>query len=138
MDALPRHIADLIRQGRKLEAIELLRAETGVDVARAEEAVERIGAGLDPLAEAPLDEAPEAPAVYLNLEELTLAGSGRKTEAIQRIRERTGLGLKEAKDLVDTVPGAAAATARVAVVAAVAILLLVAGVVAAVFLSAPG
>ena len=128
MESLPEHIADLIRQGRKIEAIRLLREETGVSLARAKEAVERIGAGLDPLPPAP-GAAPDA----LDAEVLALARSGRKVEAIKRLREQTGLGLKEAKERVDAVAGTPQATARAAVAAAIAILLLVAGVVLAVF-----
>ena len=36
----------------------------------------------------------------LNAEEHALARAGQKIQAIRKIRERTGLGLKEAKDLL--------------------------------------
>lgn len=36
---------------------------------------------------------------------LALARDGKKIEAIKIVRERTGLGLKEAKELVERLPG---------------------------------
>ena len=49
MEPLPEHIADLIRQGRKIEAIKLIREETGVGLKEAKDAVERLSAVMDPL-----------------------------------------------------------------------------------------
>jgi hypothetical protein len=40
----------------------------------------------------------------LELEIRPLIASGEKIEAIKRVRERTGMGLKEAKDYVESLP----------------------------------
>jgi ribosomal protein L7/L12 len=37
----------------------------------------------------------------LRAEALALLGKGRKIEAVKRVREETGLSLKESKDVVD-------------------------------------
>lgn len=39
----------------------------------------------------------------VNMEERALVMAGKKIEAIKRYRERTGAGLKDAKDAIDTV-----------------------------------
>ncbi len=110
----------LLDAGRKIEAIKTLREATGAGLAEAKAAVEALERGepLAPLAEAkeavegigqgltpplraparPLDPAFEA-------EVRRLAQHGDTIEAIRLYRERTGLGLKEAKDAVDALLG---------------------------------
>lgn len=99
MDANAQRIAELIAEGRKLEAVKLLRETTGMDLQRAMEEVEQLSGDIPDAGGAP--GVPEIPA-----EVRDLALRGNKIEAIKRLRERNpGLGLKEAKDLVDAVPG---------------------------------
>ncbi len=45
--------------------------------------------------------APLPPAARVDEEIRAILASGRKIEAIRRLREETGMGLKEAKDYVD-------------------------------------
>lgn len=132
MEPLPEHIADLIRQGRKLEAIKLIREETGVGLEEAKNAVDRLGAGAAPVPD------PSLASDALPPEVEALARSGNKIAAIKLLRETTRVGLKEAKDRVDAVPGAPAVAPRgVALAVAVAILLSILGALAA-FLFAAG
>ncbi|MEZ5300995.1 MAG: ribosomal protein L7/L12 [Verrucomicrobiales bacterium] len=96
-------IAQLIRQGKKIEAIKLLRETTGLDLQRAKEEVERLQAALDSGMVSP--ENPEAEALPPEVE--ALLRQGKKIEAIKRLREATGMGLKEAKERVESVSGTA-------------------------------
>jgi ribosomal protein L7/L12 len=94
MDA-GQELAELVRQGRKLEAIKLVREQTGCGLAEAKAAVEKLERG----------ETSEraAPAGDLKEEIRTLVLSGRMIDAIKLYRERTGAGLKDAKDAVDAI-----------------------------------
>jgi large subunit ribosomal protein L7/L12 len=105
MDDQTQRIADLIRQGRKLEAIKLFREATGVDLQRAKDEVERIEANKRTGArnEPRLEMLATTSAVPEDI--LEIARSGNKIEAIKQLRERTGLGLKESKDLIDEATG---------------------------------
>src|SRR5262249_22145957 len=93
-ESLEREIRSLLSQGNKIGAIKLYRAHTGAGLADAKSAVELIEKG-EPL--------PDEKAVAGDLEDqiLELMGRGQKIEAIKHYRERTGAGLKEAKDAVE-------------------------------------
>jgi len=99
MDSIPEHIAELIRSGRKIEAVKLLREETGVDLQTAKEAVDRMDADpvFDPL---PVPERPED----VSDEVQSLAWEGQKIVAIKLLREQSGLALKASKEIVDLLP----------------------------------
>ncbi len=58
---------------------------------------------------------------------LALARAGQKLEAIKALRERTGAGLKEAKQQIEAAMGdaPAAANSRAVIVAALVVVLLV-------------
>jgi kynurenine formamidase/ribosomal protein L7/L12 len=89
--------------GRKIEAIKRYREATGAGLAAAKEAVEAREAGESPPARQSDDSGFETQIV-------ALVEGGKKIEAIKLYRERTGVGLKEAKDFID----ALAADRRVA------------------------
>jgi ribosomal protein L7/L12 len=93
--ALRQEIQALLAQGRAIEAIKLCRERTGLGLKEAKDRVDAVAEGRD--AEFP---APSPPAAA-EFDLLALLKEGRKIEAIQRYRERTGVGLKEAKDAVD-------------------------------------
>lgn len=102
MDERQKKIIDLLRQGRKLEAVKLFRELTGVDLRQAEQEIEYISAGLtgEPTPE------PVAPAEVEVPEEVRrLALEGKKIDAIRVLRHQTGLGLKEAKEQVESIGG---------------------------------
>ena len=99
MDDPYQHIADLIRQGKKIEAIKLLRETTGIGLKEAKDEVERLMAG-----EGPLETQGDRTDI-LPEEVIVLARQGKKIEAIKLLRETTGIGLKEAKAQVETITG---------------------------------
>ena len=84
----------LLEEGNKIEAIKLYREETGAGLKEAKDAVEAVGRGSVFLSVENRDEADDD-----KLRELLR--SGQKIQAIKLYRERTGVGLKEAKDAVE-------------------------------------
>lgn len=89
----------LVKQDRKLEAIKLVREATGLGLKEAKDLV-------DAWANGTFRERSAQPAVAADstweAEARALWQRGKKIEAIKRVREGTGLGLKEAKDIVDS------------------------------------
>jgi ribosomal protein L7/L12 len=95
-DDLAAQVRSLTEAGRKIEAIKLFRERTGAGLKEAKDAVEAIERGQAPPASSWGDRAFED-------EVATLLERGQKIEAIKRYRERTGVGLKEAKDAVEAI-----------------------------------
>ena len=97
-------IAELIRQGKKIEAIKLLRETTGVDLKRAKDEIDRLAAAIESEQTSISSyTADESDTVSSEVEEL--ARQGRKIEAIKLLRAQKGIGLKEAKERVEAVTG---------------------------------
>jgi ribosomal protein L7/L12 len=104
MENTPVDIQELIRQGRLIEAIKVLRETSGLDLKTAKEQVE---AWQKAMAGAPNETSPPKEEYGINssssvpqeVRELLL--EGKKIEAIIWHREKTGTGLKEAKEQVD-------------------------------------
>lgn len=136
MSGVPEHIAKLIRDGRKIEAIKLLREETGVDLQTAKEAVDRMDADplFDPIAE------PVEPGEFLK-EVRALAEDGKMIEAVVLYRQQTGMGLKNSIQNVEQLvqdPSLPAPNLHAPLVAAViAIALLGVGIALLIFLLGP-
>lgn len=85
-------VRDLIRQGRKIEAIKVYRGATGLGLAESKRDVEAIEAGRRP-----------ATAVGVGAGVVRdLLDQGRKIEAIKAYREATGSGLAESKEAVES------------------------------------
>jgi ribosomal protein L7/L12 len=84
-----------------MEAIKLMRDKTGLPLAAAKAAVEAIGREDAIVPPAPGLAATIQRAQQMSDEVRRLAARGQKIEAIKLLREKSGLGLKEAKDLVD-------------------------------------
>ena len=95
----------LLATGRKIEAVKRVRELTGLGLKASNDYVEALARGL----------APEAPALRervrfghpASAEEIeatlrALVADGQAIEAIKLVREHTGMGLKEAKDYVET------------------------------------
>lgn len=102
----------LLAAGKKIEAVKLVRERTGLGLKEAKDFVDGLEQG-----------APAAPAVPVtpgqqggilgelrsvmamtddvNREIQALLAAGKKIEAIKLVRERTGMNLKQAKDLVE-------------------------------------
>ena len=87
-------VATLLEQGQKIEAIKRYRERMGVGLKEAKDAVEAIQRG---------QAARSGPQGDRDLENevVSFLEQGQKIEAIKRYRERTGVGLKEAKDAVE-------------------------------------
>lgn len=96
-DHLPADVLAALQRGNTIEAIKLLRAATGVGLREAKERVDAHLRGIP----SPMEEA-EFPAPSALPSSVTEAlQRGNKFEAIKRLREQTGLGLKEAKEAVE-------------------------------------
>ena len=100
-DALRLEVTSLLAQGGKMEAIKLMRDKKRLGLAEAKAAVETIGREEAIVTPAPGLMATIQRAQQMSDEVRRLATTGRKIEAIKMLREKSGLGLKEAKDLVD-------------------------------------
>ena len=100
-------IAELLRQGKKIEAIKLLRETSGMDLKQAKEEVERLGAESGGQWASSITVIPGGPggSTPVPSDVLELASQGKKIEAIKRLREQTGMGLKEAKEAVERATG---------------------------------
>lgn len=100
-------IKALLARGKKLEAIKLAHSKTGFTLEAAKdmvETIEKADSAATAQSHAPATVDPIAlirNAKDLSNEVLQLVKQGRKIDAIQLIRDRTGLGLKEAKEIVD-------------------------------------
>lgn len=100
-DTLEQQVEHLLAKGGKMEAIKLMREKTGLGLAEAKAAVEAIGKDAAIVTPARSLQATIKRAQDMSDEVQHLVAQGHKIEAIKLIRERAGLGLKEAKDLVD-------------------------------------
>ena len=102
---LPQDVIDAIASGHRIEAIKRLREAARIDLKTAHDAVEAWveGRPLPSLPDMSVSPAvlPRAAASVLPEDVRDALASGNKIEAIKRLREATGLGLKEAKDLVE-------------------------------------
>lgn len=98
---LEAEVKTLIAQGKKIEAIRLMRETKGLTLEAAKDSVEAIERhGRPTLGEMGMMSAVRL-AQQLGRDVHDLVASGQKTEAIRRVRDQTGLGLKEARELVD-------------------------------------
>lgn len=91
---LPADVHNALQRGDKIEAIRLLRETTGLGLKEAKAAVEA-GTLATATARAIEPSAAFPPAVIAALQ------GRRKIEAIKRLREHAGIGLKDAKDAID-------------------------------------
>jgi len=98
-DEMHVQVQALAQQGNKLQAIKLLRQQTGMSLAEAKQYVEQLSVadGQEPI----LPSSARTCSAEQLAELRVLAQQGQKIEAIKRYREITGVGLKEAKDTID-------------------------------------
>jgi ribosomal protein L7/L12 len=104
-DILPPDVLEALKAGNKIEAIKRLRGKTGLGLKEAKdwiESYERGGAAPLPEFEKPAGRDPNA-SFTLSTEALDALRGGNKIEAIKIIREATGVGLAEAKSIVEEI-----------------------------------
>ena len=94
---LPAEVVDALRRGAKIEAIKLLRQTRQIDLREAKVQVEAYLNGHFPVA-GPGDQT-------LPLEVVEALDQGSRIEAIKRLRHIRRIGLKEAKEQVETFVG---------------------------------
>jgi ribosomal protein L7/L12 len=80
-----------IKEGRKIEAIKILREETGIGLKEAKEFIEKFE----------LKNIPKQSSVQVSGLVLDELRKGSKIEAIKKYREETGTGLKDSKDIIE-------------------------------------
>ncbi len=110
--ALAGTVADLYQQGKKLDAVKLLKERTGLSLADAVRVVEKIARRSQqssPSSRQPArppastDISPSSEPVDLDteLDARSLVADGDKIQAIKLVRERTGWDLSRAKNYVE-------------------------------------
>jgi len=84
----------LIRKGQKIEAIKLYRERTGSGLKEAKDAVEALERG---------ERLPTPTAILTTVDQdvVSLLREGKKIDAIKLYRDKTGVGLAEAKQAVE-------------------------------------
>lgn len=93
---LPADVLDALRRNNTIEAIKLLCNSTGLGLKESKDLIDDYLRGN----QTPIVAATSAIALPISVEEAL--NRGNKIEAIRLLRELTGLGLKEAKDAVET------------------------------------
>ena len=97
------HIRQLVQDGKKIEAIKLVREQTDLGLREAKDAVEAIERGETP----DLRPATVTATHGMTSEDLNtikeLLWQNKKIEAIKLYREKTGVGLREAKDAIEAI-----------------------------------
>lgn len=95
-------IAALVRQGNKIEAIKLLREASGLGLKEAKDFLDRNPTAQELGLVVRMAAKPSASGAGIGSAEVRqLAAEGKMIEAIKLLREQTGLGLKDAKDVVE-------------------------------------
>jgi ribosomal protein L7/L12 len=90
-------VLDALQRGKTIEAIKLLRASGGMGLKQAKDVIDSYASGNAESAVAP------GPLGALPADVSAALHNGNKIEAIRLLRQRTGTGLKEAKDAVEAV-----------------------------------
>lgn len=97
---LPVQIIDALQRGRMMDAIKLLRESNGLGLKDARDAAEHYLRG-PTVIERPVGTTPSRFPVKPPSEVVSALQQGSKVEAIRLMRERTGLGVKEASEAVE-------------------------------------
>nr|WP_178130567.1 ribosomal protein L7/L12 [Reyranella sp. CPCC 100927] len=95
----------MVARGEKIEAIKMVREMTGLGLKEAKDYVEALPNAPSMMTVARqmvmASSAAAGGSASVRTEAATLVARGQALEAIKLVRERTGMGLKEAKDYVD-------------------------------------
>lgn len=96
---IPAAVHEALQRGEILEAIKHLREATGLGLKEAKDVVEALQKG----GTVNISMEVKSETTTLSPEALAALQNGNKIEAIKLVREQMGLGLKEAKDVVEAV-----------------------------------
>lgn len=92
---LPAAVLAALQRGSTIEAVKLLRKSTGLGMQEAKDLIDRHERGRAAPVSIGIPRATLAPEVAAAMQ------AGNKIEAIRLLREKTGMGLKEAKDAIE-------------------------------------
>lgn len=104
-------VLDALTNGQKINAIKRVRQLTGLGLREAKDFVDALERGDIVVRDGPVVRPPQPPDTaapgdaFYDPEVQEYLAQGRKIDAIKRVRELTRLGLKEAKDLVESWEG---------------------------------
>jgi ribosomal protein L7/L12 len=103
---LPEDVRAALDRGEIIEAIKRLRMATGLGLKEAKDVIDAIVADRPLPPRPPLATSPSPPPFdgTLPADVLAVLAADGKIAAIKLLRERTGLGLKEAKDAIEATP----------------------------------
>jgi large subunit ribosomal protein L7/L12 len=96
-------MADLKAMAEQLVSLTVKEANELADILKDEYGIEPAGGGAVMMA-APAGAAAEAPAEQTEFEVILKAAGANKLAVVKLVKDLAGLGLKEAKDLVDAAP----------------------------------
>jgi ribosomal protein L7/L12 len=94
-------IQQLIAQGKTIDAIKRVRELTGLGLKESKDYVDQLPK-MAPLTQFAAEPVPSMPTAAVEQEIRQMLMQQQKIHAIKRVRELTGMGLKEAKDYVDS------------------------------------
>jgi len=101
---LKNEVRALVAGGQIIQAIKLVRERTSLGLKEAKDMVDHVDDGaLSPSSSSPAISSMEFGNAHINVDDEArrLVAAGSKIEAIKLVRERNGLGLKEAKEYVE-------------------------------------
>ena len=100
-------VQDLLAAGQKVEAVKRVREYTGWGLKESKDYVDAVQAGqTPPVGQVVTPAAGKVDEDLMRSEVEQLLRADRKVEAVKRVREYTGWGLKESKDYVDALQDA--------------------------------
>lgn len=97
--SLPQPVQDALQRGNLVEAIKLMRADTGLGLKETKDALEAYMRGEPPATGFAPKTLPVGAPLPAQVQQAL--DQGNKIEAVRRLRGLTGMGLKEAKDAVE-------------------------------------
>ena len=96
---IPSSILEQINKGNKIEAIKMLREELNIGLKEAKEFVGKLSSVNDN----PNENFIEQKNISVSEKALNFLREGKKIDAVKVVREETGLGLKDSKDMVEKI-----------------------------------
>ena len=96
---IPVNILNEIKLGNKIEAIKMLREQLGISLIEAKDLVEKVSSSDIESGGNKINQSTNS----VSERALNFLRQGKKIDAIKVVREETGLGLKDSKELIEKV-----------------------------------